>query len=119
MDSDKKKELEVVKKNVKMILDFKKKYILDAEIPMNLQEFDETMRLIFPKFVEQYPTLYKMVFTNSDINLLYKMIDKIMNICDGFTTIDEAKKDVGEMLAKEYLYPKFGKPETRTKPETK
>jgi hypothetical protein len=110
MDENKKKELELVKQNVKMILNFKKQYILDAEIPMPINEFDNTMKHIFPKFCEEYPTLYKMVFTNSDINLLYKMIDMIMNICDGNTTMDKAKDEMGEMLAEQYLYPQFGKP---------
>ena len=103
-------ELELVMKNVELILKFKKKFIIDAEYSMSVDEFEKIIHSLLPSFYNEYPVLCKMIVTNNDLDILYKMIDKLIRVEHGNESIDKVKTDLGDDLAEKYIFPHFGKP---------
>lgn len=87
-------------------LDEIKKTVLEiAEYVKNgIQE--EELKKSYARFVEQYPSLFKMVIENGDyLEILNRMIDAAKRVEKGEYTIEQMDKIVGEELAKEYIYP--------------
>lgn len=113
-NKEKLQELEVIKKNVDLIIKFKKHYLESGTLTP--EQFCTKIETIFPSFTENYPVLYKLTLTCDDISILYKMIDKITSVCKGNSSVDDARNSMGEMLAEKFLYPKLGKPENKDKP---
>ena len=107
-NTEKLKELNLVKETVSLILKFKEKY-LNGELDMTSNEFKAFMKSTFETFIKKYETLYKMVLQNDDINMLDMMIEQMTNVCYGNLTLDEVRNRMGEDLAQKYIYPKFGK----------
>lgn len=103
---EKKKELDLVKQCVKIIIALKKKY--KDDVPQ--EQLETIIETTFPSFIENYYALYRLTLKTDDVSMLDIMIDKIMNICDGDISINEVQTDIGNVLAEKYLYPKLGKP---------
>jgi hypothetical protein len=101
--AEKKRELILIKKVISYINKLKNE-IPDKEI------LDIELKKVFPSFVQNYTTIYKLALEGSDLSFLDIMIDQINEICNGNKNFDEARTDIGESLAERYLYPSFGKP---------
>ncbi len=87
--------LDEVKKTVLEIADYVKNGIPEDEL-----------KKTYAQFVEQYPSLFKMVIENGDyLEILNRMIDAAKRVEKGEYTIEQMDKMVGEELAKEYIYP--------------
>jgi hypothetical protein len=108
-NNEKLEELEIVKKTVALIVDFKEKFKND-DLGMTQDEFKTFMNNMFSTFIEKYNALYKMVLENDNIDMLYTMIEQIVNICNGNVTLDDARNKMGNDLADKYIYTKIDKP---------
>lgn len=87
-------------------LDEVKKTVLEISeyVKNGIQE--EDLKKSYSEFVEQYPSLFKMVIENGAyMEILNRMIDAAKRVEKGDYTIEEMDKVVGEELAKEYIYP--------------
>lgn len=107
--NDKKKELDTVKQCVDTIMKLKIKCLNDG-IPIDNLEI--MIKEIFPFFVDNYYSLFKLTLKTDDVSMLYVMIDRIMDVCQGDITLDAVKKDISDILAEKFLYPTLGKPPT-------
>jgi hypothetical protein len=104
-------ELESVKVILSTIDQYKRKFLLSNK--MTVEQFDESMSHLFPTFKENYPTLYKITLQQIDISLAYIMLDKMIAINNGKENMDDVRNDLGEHLAKKYVYPAVGKPQKK------
>jgi len=102
-NDEKKKELMMVKECVSIILKQKEKYLTSGI--MKRQEFDVKMGTLFPSFIANYGSIYKMTISNDDIGILYKMLDGIFDICDGKQNFNDVRNGFGNLLAAKYLPP--------------
>ena len=100
-NDDKIKELNMVKECVSIIL--KQKEINLTSGRMNELDFNLKMESIFPSFVKNYGTVYKMIIKNNYINFLYKMLDELFAVCKGRKNIDDVRNKFGNDLAKKYI----------------
>ena len=101
-NEDKIKEMKNVRECVTMIKDLKLKYG-NEYVHQNIND-------LFPFFIQNYPTLYNMIMSTSDLKMLPLMIDSITNICENKEVDKDAiAKNVAETLAEEYIYPKVGR----------
>ena len=69
------------------------------------------MAKYFPEFEEKYPTLFKKILQEEDIDKLGSMLDMIDRMRNQTIARENAEKILGEQLAEEYVYPVLGKPE--------
>ena len=111
---DKKQELLMVKQTVSFILKIKQEKLNNNSVSeSDIESFDNYIKKLFPLFCTDYPFLYKMIFSNSDTEILHildNMINSLTDVCDGKLSFDECKDNMGEQLASKYLYPVLGKP---------
>ena len=106
-NQNKKQEILLIKQIVVLIVNLKKNDII------TIQDIDKKINELFPFFVSNYPVLYQMVITNDKLDILYKMIENLEDICDNKKELDNVREELGENLAEVYLYPKFGKPQKK------
>jgi len=102
------KELNMVKECVSLILKQKELHLTSKK--MSELEFNIKMESIFPSFVKNYGTVYKMIIRCSDIKILYKMLDDLYSVCNGEKNFDDVRKKTGNDLAEKYIPKKVGPP---------
>ena len=102
-NDEKIKEMNNIKECVSVILQLKKNYGNDY-VHNNINN-------LYPFFIENYPTLYNIIMSTSDLKILNLMITTITNICENKGDADVLTKNIAETLANEYLYSKIGKPD--------
>ena len=107
-NDDKIKELNMVKECVSMILKQKELFLTSGK--MNEFEFNMKMDTIFPSFIKNYGTIYKMIIRSKDIKILYKMLDDLFAVCDGKKSFDDVRKNIGNDLANKYIPKNVGPP---------
>lgn len=131
-NDEKKQELLMVKQTVNFILKIKKESLINNIVTLHpegmhsrnptstttndIELFDNYIKNMFPLFCKDYPTLYKMIFSNSDkdiCDILDSMINSLTDVCDGNLSLDQCKEMMGEQLASKYLYPTLGKPKSK------
>lgn len=112
-NNKKKDEIMLIKQIVDLIMQFKLRYLQNIAVDndlSNISEFTTIIETTFPDFISNYTTLYHMIMTTNDLQLLYSMIDSIIDVCDGVKTIDTVKTEVSNELTAKYLKPTFGEP---------
>ena len=73
------------------------------------KEYREHLQRIFPLFYEDFPSLFDMVIEGKDTTFINRMFDALIQIDKGKSK-EQVEKQLGEELAKIYLYPKIGNP---------
>ena len=68
-----------------------------------------TIEREFFSFWEKYPTLFKLIYKGEDISRLAEMLCMIEKLKSKKVSVEQGEKELGESLAKKYLYPKFKK----------
>lgn len=95
-----------IKEYVDIIIKLKKKKnIIESKTKM---DFNDYMKLNFNCFINEYPTLYEMILQHDDLDYLYQMLDMKKKIENGGNQ-DNIEKELGEILANEYIYPLVNK----------
>tara|TARA_B110000208_G_scaffold171663_2_gene214100 strand:- start:4495 stop:4812 length:318 start_codon:yes stop_codon:yes gene_type:complete len=72
------------------------------------ERYENFMRKTFPIFENNYTTLFKLIINNADLKYLDYMIEKIKEMNKGKDK-NTVEKELGETLAKEYVYPHIKK----------
>ena len=70
-------------------------------------EFDNEIKLLelYPDFYDNYPFLVKKICKNSDMDILYKMLEQLEQVENGNKTLNNVELSLGNELAEKYLYP--------------
>jgi len=94
------------------------KQMINTESCINLEKEDgvkyrEYLNVLFPTFAAEYPLLFKKVILRQDLSMLEPMLQSIEDLHNGKSERDIAT-NIGETLAEKYIYPVFGKPESKT-----
>ena len=63
----------------------------------------------FFSFFEKYPSLFKQIYQDGDLDMLAQMLCAIEKIKARTVTVASAEKELGEQLAEKYLYDKVPK----------
>ena len=56
-----------------------------------------------PKFVEEYPALFRMIISGADLNILNLFLDNLEDVDSGKITFDEARHGLGALLHDKYV----------------
>jgi len=99
-------ELEIVKKILSAILKLKIKYM-----HLTIEQLDEKLKSLFPDFVENYKTLYKLILNDDNVDMAFNMIQQMIDVCNNKKNINDVTKNISDKLANDYLYNKLGKPD--------
>lgn len=87
-------------------LDEVKKTVMEISQHVKNGTNEDDLKKSYAQFVEQYPSLFKMVIENGNyMEILNRMLDAAKRVEKGEYTVEEMDKIVGEELAKEYIYP--------------
>tara|TARA_B100000795_G_C22402197_1_gene287551 strand:- start:35 stop:418 length:384 start_codon:yes stop_codon:yes gene_type:complete len=102
-------DVDEIKKNALVI-----KKICELEIYKKLQKIDSKqyvieLKKVFKSFSDKYPSIFKVLIHDHDINILLMMLEMKKKIDNN--EIDQKKAEVymGEQLAEKFLYPVVGK----------
>ena len=115
-NSDKQKELKMIKECVSLILKQKEKLLTSKK--MNELEFHLKMEELFPSFIKNYGAIYKMVVKSTDLTLLYTMIDNMNDVCKGDKKFEDVRSKFGSILADKYVPPELQTANAATKNKT-
>lgn len=63
----------------------------------------------YSDFYLNYPFLVKQLIKSDDINYIYYMLDKILNIQKGTASLKDTEAILGNQLAEMYIYPHLSK----------
>ena len=106
------KDIDKIKENIDMIIKIRDTNNIQNIKKYSIKKYKQTITTIFPTFAEEYATIFKLILDNEDLSKLYYMFNSINQIKKGKNK-DKVEKEVGEMLAEEYLYPIVGKPDKK------
>jgi transcriptional regulator of heat shock response len=69
--------------------------------------FDNEIKILelYPEFYDSYPFLVKKLCKNSDMDILYKMLEQLEQVENGNKTLNNVELSLGKELADQYLYP--------------
>lgn len=73
------------------------------------KQYVAEMEQLFPDFSFRYFALFMQVISGEDITPLFEMLLQIDRLKSGSITIEDAEKNVGDVLAKRYIYPNVKK----------
>jgi hypothetical protein len=69
-------------------------------------KYKEQMREYFPVFSSSYESLFALIIENTNLMILDKMLEQLINIEMGNISKDDAEKRLGDLLADNFLYKK-------------
>jgi hypothetical protein len=96
-----------IKEHIVMINEHIKKMELEGKT--DVFQFELELLEVFPEFYDKYPFLVKKLCKRGDLSVLYKMIDNLEQIENGNKSMASVEMNLGEDLAKQYLYPSLKK----------
>jgi hypothetical protein len=115
-NSNKKKELQMIKECVSLILKQKERLLTSNK--MNELEFHIKMEELFPSFIKNYGAIYKMVVKSNDLTLLYSMINNMNDVCNGDKKFEDVRSNFGSILTDKYVPPELQTATAATKNKT-
>lgn len=74
----------------------------------NKEKYEQVMEEKFQDFALQYYSIFRKVISGESLDTLFYFLEHITMIKQGETTLDNAEKKLGEELAEEHIYSKFG-----------
>jgi hypothetical protein len=69
----------------------------------NKGEYHKAMERKFPQFSDRYFALFQQILSGEDLSPLLMMLAKVESIKSGSKTIDQAEKEIGEVLVDKYV----------------
>ena len=100
--------LELTNKLVKM-LQFMNKPEMKELKNTNEEEYDERMDREFGKFITEYYSIYKLLGSGKDINILLTMLKSLNKVNEGKCDFQAARAEVSEVVNNKYVTPKLNK----------
>ncbi len=99
--------LQEIRENVELI----KKEVNRMELEGKSDPFDFELELMesMPEFYEAHPFLVKKLCKREDISMLYKMLENLEQVQSGNKSMASVELNLGDQLAKQYLYPSLNK----------
>ncbi len=99
--------LQEIRENVELI----KNEVNRMELEGKSDPFDFELELMesMPEFYEAHPFLVKKLCKREDISMLYKMLENLEQVEQGNKSMASVELNLGDQLAKQYLYPSLNK----------
>ncbi len=99
--------LQEIRENVELI----KKEVNRMELEGKSDPFDFELQLMesMPEFYGAHPFLVKKLCKREDISILYKMLENLEQVEQGNKSMASVELNLGDQLAKQYLYPSLNK----------
>jgi len=93
-----------IRENVELIIKFKNSKFMKELKKKSNQEFVDNMDSIFKIFKYNFPSIYNIILVHDNLEYLYKMLD-VKDKIDNGGDKEKLEKELGELLANEYIYP--------------
>jgi hypothetical protein len=71
-------------------------------------EYETDLANFVPAFKEEYPHLYKMIISGTDLSILEMFLDNISDIDSGKKSLNDVRNDLGHILHNKYVKTKLG-----------
>ena len=97
-----------IKEIVDLIVDFKNTPKLKKLKSTSIDEYNNLLENTFPSFKLNYPGIFDIVIKNDNLDMLYNMFKMKKEIDEGGDK-KKKKKNLGEILAQQYIYPYINK----------
>lgn len=95
---------EEIREYVNFIIEFRDDKNIKKIKNDSVDEYIKLMNKTFGYFRFNYPSIFSLILKNENTNYLYLMLDKMKEIQNGGNK-EKIEKDIGELLAKDYIYP--------------
>jgi hypothetical protein len=69
----------------------------------NYDEYAKIMGEYVPEFKDNYPSLFQMIISGSDLSMLALFFEKFNDIDQGRQTLNEARNELGQILHDKYV----------------
>jgi len=66
-------------------------------------EYENKMSQFVPQFKDNYPSLFQMIISGSNLAMLDLFLEKFTNIDQGKQTLNEARDELGHVLHNKYV----------------
>jgi hypothetical protein len=66
-------------------------------------EYETKMSQFVPQFKDNYPSLFQMIISGSNLTMLDLFLEKFTNIDEGKQTLNEARDELGHVLHNKYV----------------
>jgi hypothetical protein len=99
-------ELQQFKDSISMIKKFISTPVFISLKKSNYNQYVKELETIFPIFAENYNSLFTILISGENVEMLDVMLDSIADIAAGKISKDEAEKELGDVLASKYMHKK-------------
>jgi hypothetical protein len=66
-------------------------------------EYTQKMYDFVPQFSQEYPSLFNMIISGSDLNMLDLFLDNLTDIDSGKKTLDDTRDELAHILHNKYV----------------